>query len=447
MTDRLYERISLDNERSGSITKQHARLLKVADAEDLTVYEERSVSGAKVPFAERPQGSRLLADLRRGDRLLVTKIDRAARNVRDLLTLVERVEEVGASIVFVDQNINTAGPMGRFLLTLLGAVAELEAAIVAERLRETREHFRAEGRFGGGPVPFGLKSAPNPNGRGLVLRPDPESATVAREVVARVLAGEPQRRLAPLVGLGEPGFSRWLRNPTLAGIRQGTAADLDPDAAVIDRATWRALQDHLDRPAKAWSRADGYGEALACAVCGSRLYLGRNRRYPESSVYRCGRREHRDGDPAVAVVRRHADAHVEAEFLARFGALPVVEEVVVSASALRDEAVALARLELDAAKRAFDEAPDDVEEERALDAQRSAKRALREALALPEETVRELRETGQTFAQAWASASDATRTDLLLKFGPWVVEPGRGLPIAAKVHLPEGSQDYLAGQI
>ena len=74
-----------------------------------------------------------MADLQQGDRVLVTKIDRAARSVRDLLDVVERIENAGASIVFVDQGIDTSGPMGRFLLTLLGAIAELEAAIMAER--------------------------------------------------------------------------------------------------------------------------------------------------------------------------------------------------------------------------------------------------------------------------------------------------------------------------
>ncbi|WP_169736300.1 recombinase family protein, partial [Promicromonospora kroppenstedtii] len=74
---------------------------------DAVVYEERSVSGAKVPFADRDEGARLLAALQPGDRVLATKIDRVARNVRDLLDLVERIEREGASIVFVDQSIDT----------------------------------------------------------------------------------------------------------------------------------------------------------------------------------------------------------------------------------------------------------------------------------------------------------------------------------------------------
>ncbi|WP_036959099.1 recombinase family protein, partial [Promicromonospora kroppenstedtii] len=118
MTDHAYTRISFDSRVSGSIAKQRARLAR--HSPDAVVYEERSVSGAKVPFADRDEGARLLAALQPGDRVLATKIDRVARNVRDLLDLVERIEREGASIVFVDQSIDTSGPMGRFLLTLLG---------------------------------------------------------------------------------------------------------------------------------------------------------------------------------------------------------------------------------------------------------------------------------------------------------------------------------------
>lgn len=442
MTDRGYERISLDNERSGSIVKQTTRLDKFGD--NVVHYTDESVSGAKVRFADRPAGSRLLADLQKGDRVLVTKIDRAARNVRDLLGLVELIEAAGASIVFVDQNLDTAGAMGRFMLTLLGAVAELEAAIVSERVRETRESFRTEGRFGGGPIPVGFLTVPNPNGRGVVLRPDPEKLDLVRDVIERVQQGEAQRALAPLLGLGEPGFSRYLRNPVLAGILSGRT-DIDDATAILSPVEWAELQDFLDRPAKAWSRTDGYGPALACAICGDRLYFGRDPRWPDSSVYRCGRRKHGPGEPSVAVVRRHADAHIETEFLRAFGSLPVVREEVVALSADRNEAVVRARVELDAVRKAQDLATTDAEDDRLAAEFRKARAALRAAEALSPGVTRKITPTGQTFAQAWAAGDDDTRTALLLRVGPWLVEPGR-MPVGQKVRRDETAQDYLAGQ-
>lgn len=59
----------------------------------------------------------------------------------DLLDIVKHVESVGASVRFIDNDINTEGPYGRFTLTLLAAIAELEAGIVSERRKESLEAF------------------------------------------------------------------------------------------------------------------------------------------------------------------------------------------------------------------------------------------------------------------------------------------------------------------
>lgn len=449
MTDRLYERISFDSKVSGSITKQNARLMRSADPDDFEVYEERSVSGAKVPFADRPEGKRLLTALQPGDRVLVTKIDRAARNVRDLLDLVEKVEALGCSIVFVDQAIDTAGPMGRFLLTLLGAIAELEAGIVAERRRESLAQFAAEGRHAVGRAPFGLRSVPNPNGRGLVLRPDPDEAPVVREAVEAVLAGESQRAWSERCGMRHPAFGRLLRNERLAGIigrdEDGTPR-LDPEQALFSLAEWARLQDHLRRPEKPHrARTDGYGPAFACGVCGDRLYLNVSKRSPAYTTYRCRGVRHAPGQPAASVMRVNADRLVEEEFLSLFGHLPVLAETTTDSSAVRDEAVARARLTLDAIRKAQDETDDEDEEERLFVAYREAKKALRDAEALPRESVTAEIPTGESFAELWATSDDEARTAFLLRFGPWTVEPGR-LPIEKKVHL-DREPDYLAGQV
>jgi DNA invertase Pin-like site-specific DNA recombinase len=443
MTDRAYARISLDTAASGSIAKQRSRLARHAHGEP-EWYVDESVSGSKVPFAERPAGKQLLADLERGDRVLVTKIDRAARNVRDLLGLVEEIEKAGASIVFVDQNIDTAGPMGRFLLTLLGAVAELEAAIIAERRRESLIAFREEGRHAVGRAPYGLQSVPNPDGRGLVLRPHPEESVVLREAVESILAGESQRKWARVVGMGEPAFSRLLRNDRLAGVVSSgpEGVRLDEDQAVFSLLEWERLQEHLDRPEKTWTRTGGYGPALACGVCGDRLYL--NLAKTGHHTYRCRRVKHAPGSPSASVMRVNADRHIETEFLARFGALPVIDYIEVQTSRARSEAVARARLDLEAVRTAQDRAETDEEEEALHLAYLRAKKALRAAEALPEETVTEEVVTGETFRDVWERSDDDARTGLLLRFGRWVVSPGR-LPIAEKVRL-DAVEDYLEGQ-
>lgn len=447
VTDRLYLRISLDTAASGSIDKQRETLAPLTRP-GAVEYIDRSVSGSKVPFAERPAGSRLVADLRSGDRLLVTKIDRAARSTEDLLSLIKRVNAIGAEVVFAAPYISTEGPMGRLLLTVFGAVAEFEADLISERRRESLEAFRHEGRHAVGSAPFGLRSVPNPNGRGLVLRPDPATAPRLRDAVKRILTSEvTQAQAAASLGIGAPGFSRLLRNERLAGV-VGHETDgsprVEPDAAVFSLVEWAALQEHLTRPVKAWTKADGYGAALACAVCGERLYLNVAKRR-EHSVYRCRRVRHTAGEPGVSVIASNADRAVEEEFLATFGRLPVTEAVVVSTSDARARAVAAARLRLDVARRAQDAAITEEDDDEADRAYKSAKRALREAESLPDESAVEYRETGETFAEVWERADRNRRTALLLRAGRWIVVPGR-VPLAQKITREDAEPDYLAGE-
>jgi site-specific DNA recombinase len=169
VTDRAYSRILLDSLASGSIDKQRAALAKRADA-DAVFYEDRSTSGS-IPFAERPDGARPLADLSTGDRVLVTKIDRAARDVLDLLNLVKRVKATGATIVFTEQpDFVTEGPLGDLLLTVLGAVAQFERALIAERRRESLVAFKAEGRHAVGRAPYAFRASRTPPVEAVGLR-------------------------------------------------------------------------------------------------------------------------------------------------------------------------------------------------------------------------------------------------------------------------------------
>jgi DNA invertase Pin-like site-specific DNA recombinase len=87
--------------------------------------------------------------LRDGDVLTVTKLDRIARSVRDLMDIVCRIEEKGAGLRILAMNLDTATPTGRLTLQVLGAVAEFERAIMLERQREGIAKAKAEGKYKG----------------------------------------------------------------------------------------------------------------------------------------------------------------------------------------------------------------------------------------------------------------------------------------------------------
>lgn len=108
------------------------------------VFEEKR-SGA----AARPRLEALLYCLRPGDVVIVYKVDRLARSLVDLLRILARIEQAGASFRSLTEPLDTGSPVGRMLLQLLGCFAEFERAVIRERCQAGREAARRRGvRFG-----------------------------------------------------------------------------------------------------------------------------------------------------------------------------------------------------------------------------------------------------------------------------------------------------------
>ncbi|WP_286906231.1 recombinase family protein [Roseovarius sp.] len=87
--------------------------------------------------------------IRKGDTLVVTKLDRLARSVAHLLEILELVEEKGAALRILSMGIDTGTATGKLMLTLLGGVAEFERSIMLERQREGIAKAKAEGKYKG----------------------------------------------------------------------------------------------------------------------------------------------------------------------------------------------------------------------------------------------------------------------------------------------------------
>lgn len=119
--------------------------LTAAGAERL--FSER-VSGAK---AERPEMDKMLDQLRNGDVVVVTKYDRLARSLRDLLDIVEAIKERGAGFRSLAEDIDTTTPAGELIFHVFASIAHFERRRIAERTREGLEAARKRGRIGGRP--------------------------------------------------------------------------------------------------------------------------------------------------------------------------------------------------------------------------------------------------------------------------------------------------------
>lgn len=105
------------------------------------------VSGKSV--TDRPTLKNLMALLTVGDKLIVDSISRFARNTRDLLELVDQLNKKGVSFMSLKENIDTTTPTGVFMLTVFGAVAQLEREYIKERQAEGIKIAQAKGKYRG----------------------------------------------------------------------------------------------------------------------------------------------------------------------------------------------------------------------------------------------------------------------------------------------------------
>ena len=135
-----YARVSKGDDQS---TAAQNRALKAAGCDRLF---EEAASGGRW---DRPQLHRMLDQLRPGDVLVVWKLDRLSRSLKDLLHILEKLDAVGAGFRSLTESIDTTTPAGRMMMQMVGSFAEFERAMIRERTSAGLAEARAVGRIGG----------------------------------------------------------------------------------------------------------------------------------------------------------------------------------------------------------------------------------------------------------------------------------------------------------
>lgn len=270
-----------------------------------TRYDDEGYSGATLA---RPAFQRLLADVRarQVDLVVTYRMDRLSRSQRDFLNLLHLFEEHEVRWVSATESFSTARPEGRAMLSVLMAFAQMEREVTSERVRHKTAAARDLGLWTGGRPPLGLDSV-----KGRLVVNEAEAAIV-REIVALYLKLGSLGALVSEVAargwtnkawtnkLGKPAggapfdkstLRALLANPLYAGlIRCGDEPRPAQHAAILDRATWDAVQARLAaktrepprRPRRAWKALLGGLLHCGCGAAMTHTYCakgGRRWRY------------------------------------------------------------------------------------------------------------------------------------------------------------------------
>jgi DNA invertase Pin-like site-specific DNA recombinase len=179
MTTYGYARVSTNGQ---DLSSQEAELLAAGCSK---VFKEK-VSGAKTDRAEL---AKMIHQLKPGDVLIVTRLDRLARSTRDLLNVLATISEREAGFRSLkDTWADTTTPHGRLMLTVLGGLAEFERELIRARTGEGRKRAKANG------VKFGRPAALTPDQR--------------QEAVQRLAQGEVQADVAQCFNVSQATISR-----------------------------------------------------------------------------------------------------------------------------------------------------------------------------------------------------------------------------------------------
>ncbi len=181
-----YVRVSTEAQADGgvSLDAQRAKLRAYCTAMDLDLVALESDEGVSAKTLDRPALQRALGALRGGaaDAVLVVKLDRLTRSVRDLGALVEDYFAAGRwALLSVADSIDTRSAAGRLVLNVLASVAQWEREATGERTAEALAHVKAEGvTLGGAALGWRRTDATDANGRRVVETVEAEAETVVR---------------------------------------------------------------------------------------------------------------------------------------------------------------------------------------------------------------------------------------------------------------------------
>jgi DNA invertase Pin-like site-specific DNA recombinase len=165
-------------------------LRAMAQQRGLEIVEEFVDHGISGTRARRPGLDRMMADARRGrfDIVVVWACDRLARSVRHFLEVLDELNRLNVEFVSFRENLDTGGPLGRAVVIIVSAVAELERSLIVERVRAGMRRARLEGRhIGRTPLDIDRAAVLRHREHGQSLTQIAKTFSISRATVSRII--------------------------------------------------------------------------------------------------------------------------------------------------------------------------------------------------------------------------------------------------------------------
>lgn len=316
---------------------------------DWAVYVDNDLSAYS---GHRPEFERMLADLHAGRirGVAAWAHDRLSRDPdKDNARILELVDQLGCKLATAGGEYDLAAPAGRLHFRIMGSIARHESEHRAERMRLKHDQLAKDGRWHGGPRPFGFA----PSGIGH----DPAEVELIREAARRLLEGETVGTIlrdwtarGVVTPKGKPWVATAFRNmivsPRQAGLRVHHGEAIGPAAwaPILERATWeRVVAVFADRTGRKRLGAGRVyllsGGIAFCGLegCGRPLVAGLNK----GQSYRCRTEHPHDGCGKISVGKQLLEGEVERRLLRRLAG-PKLAELRAQAVAGDQEAERLA---------------------------------------------------------------------------------------------------------
>jgi DNA invertase Pin-like site-specific DNA recombinase len=188
----LYMRVSTIDQHPESQLHDIRELARQRGYEIVREYTDK-ISGTK---AKRPGLDELMRDARRGrfDVVIVWASDRLARSVRHFLEVLDEFNHLNIEFVSYRENLDTSGPLGRAIVVIIGAIAELERNLIVERVRAGMRRAKLEGRhIGRRPLDIDRAAVLRHRAQGQSLGQIAKTFAISRATVSRIIKEEAER--------------------------------------------------------------------------------------------------------------------------------------------------------------------------------------------------------------------------------------------------------------